>query len=213
VRPERRAKNPCRQAELRTRLALQNRKTEKMAQRVPSKTVVVDLRRCLACRSCELACAKAHAGFTDIVDAVLAGAHLVPRVRVLAAEGHAVPVQCQHCEDAPCAAVCPSGALVQDPEDGSIHADPGKCIGCKACVIVCPFGAAHYDRPSGTVVRCDLCQDIIEEGEEPYCVAACPTHARRVVDVEELSRQRQREAARQTIAVFQAEQQNADERL
>lgn len=187
-------------------MPLQNRKTDKMAQRAPTKTVIVDLRRCLACRSCELACAKAHAGYEDIVAAVLSGARLVPRVHVVAAEGYAVPVQCQHCEDAPCAAVCPSGALARDPEDGSIHADPAKCIGCKACIIVCPFGAAHYDRQGRAVIRCDLCQDIVEEGQEPSCVAACPTHARRVVDVEELSRQRQKEAARRTVAVLQAEQ-------
>lgn len=164
------------------------------------------MRRCLACCSCELACAKAHAGFADIVDALRAGARLLPRVHVLAAEGYAVPIQCQHCEDAPCAAVCPSGALVRGPEDGSIRADPARCIGCKACIIVCPFGAARYDRHSRTVIRCDLCRDIVEEGQEPSCVAACPTRARRVVDVEELSRQRQREAARRTIAVFRAEQ-------
>lgn len=165
---------------------------------------MVDLERCLACRSCELACAKAHAGFDDIVEAVLSGAALVPRVRVIAAEGYAVPVQCQHCEDAPCAAVCPSGALYRDPQDGSVHAEPAKCIGCKACIIVCPFGAARYDRRSGAVIRCDLCEDIIEEGEEPTCVSACPTHARRVIDVEQLSEQRQKEAAVRTIRAFRS---------
>ena len=73
-----------------------------------SRAVVVDLDRCLSCRSCEMACAKAHAGHEDIVEAVLSGVRLTPRVRVIAAAGKGVPIQCQHCEDAPCVSVCPT---------------------------------------------------------------------------------------------------------
>ncbi|MHC5034584.1 MAG: 4Fe-4S dicluster domain-containing protein [Planctomycetota bacterium] len=182
-----------------------------MTQKTASRTVVCDLARCLGCRSCELACAKAHAGFADIVAAVLAGARLVPRVRVIEAEGMAVPVQCQHCEDAPCASVCPSGALYVDEDTGVLHTAGGKCIGCKACIIACPFGAARYDRGSGTVFRCDLCEDIIEAGEEPKCVTACPTRARRIVDVDDLSEQRRKEAERRTVRVFRAGQGDAEE--
>jgi len=183
-----------------------------MTELVLTGTVVVDLERCLACRSCELACAKAHAGYEDIVEAVLAGADMVPRVRVIAAEGYAVPIQCQHCEDAPCAVVCPSGAITRDPETGAIRAEPSRCIGCKACVLVCPFGAVRYDRRSGVVVRCDLCEGIIAEGEEPKCVAACPTGARRVIEIEELSKQRQEDAARRTVALFRAEKSASEEK-
>ncbi|KPK57471.1 MAG: hypothetical protein AMK73_10120 [Planctomycetes bacterium SM23_32] len=176
-----------------------------MAQKTRSTAVVVDLRRCMACRSCQLACAKAHAGFDDIVEALLSGADLVPRVHLVSAEGMTVPVQCQHCEDAPCVAVCPSGALYRDEQTGAVRAAPERCIGCKACVIVCPFGAAHYDSRSRRVIRCDLCADIIEAGEVPRCVAACPTHARRVVDIEGLTQKRRDDAARRTIHVYQAQ--------
>jgi carbon-monoxide dehydrogenase iron sulfur subunit len=176
-----------------------------MAQKTLTETVVVNLRRCLGCRSCELACAKAHAGCADIVEAVLAGLPLVPRVHVVAADGCAVPVQCQHCEDAPCVAVCPTGALYVDDE-GVVHAAPARCIGCKACLLVCPFGAAQWDPHARTVVRCDLCGDLIEEGQVPYCVAACPTHARRVVRVEEEAAGRRKDSARRTIRVMRAEE-------
>jgi len=176
-----------------------------MADYKPTGTVVVDLERCMACRSCELACAKAHAGFEDIVEAVLAQARLVPRVRVIAAAGKAVPIQCQHCEDAPCVTVCPSGALYQDEAEGVVRAAPEKCIGCKSCVLVCPFGAVDWDRQTGSVVKCDLCQDIIEAGEEPRCVTACPTGARQVIDIKELSARRRKEAAERTVALFEAE--------
>ena len=146
----------------------------------------MDLSRCLACRNCELACAKAHAGYEDIMEALLGDAHLVSRVRVIQAAGRAVPVQCQHCEDAPCVAVCPSGALYRDEPTGRILLAPDKCIRCKACVRVCPYGAVTWDAQTKSIIRCDVCEGIIEEGEEPWCVAACPTSARRVVPVEEL---------------------------
>jgi len=173
-----------------------------MQKQMTTRAVVVDLERCLACRSCETACAKAHAGFEDIVEAVLAGVRLVPRVHVIAAAGLAVPVQCQHCEDAPCVTVCPSGALFKDEATGATRTAPEKCIGCKSCVLVCPFGAVDWDREQGSVVKCDLCVGIIEEGEQPSCVTACPTGARRVVELEVVSAERRKEVAGRTVAVF-----------
>ena len=173
-----------------------------MRERKPTSTVIVDLDRCLACKSCEMACAKAHAGFEDIVEAVLSEAHMASRVKVVAAAGRAVPVQCQHCEDAPCVTVCPSGALYQDEVEGIVRAVTEKCIGCKNCVVVCPFGAVDWDKSDRTVVKCDLCEDLIEEGEEPACVTQCPTNARRVVRLEDLSKQRRQDAAERTVAMF-----------
>jgi len=172
-------------------------------------TVIVDLSRCLGCRSCEMACAKGHAGFEDIVEAVLAGADLTPRVRVVAAAGQAVPVQCQHCEDAPCVVVCPSGALYRDEESGVVRADVERCIGCKSCVVVCPFGAVQLKRGAHRVIKCDMCEDIIAEGEEPLCVVACPTRARSTVSLEELSARRRRESAARTVRTIEVKK--ADE--
>jgi len=173
---------------------------------VCSQAIVVDLKRCLACRSCELACAKAHAGFEDMVAAVLAGAHLVPRVRVIAAAGRAVPVQCQHCEDAPCVTVCPSGALYKDQATGRTLTAPQKCIGCKSCVVVCPFGAASWDGQERRIIKCDLCEGIIGPGEEPRCIAACPTRARRPVSLQEFTRRRQKQAAERMAAAEEADE-------
>jgi len=181
-----------------------------MPEQKEPTVVAVDLDRCLACRSCELACAKAHAGFDDIVAAVLAGAHMVPRVRLVAAGQKGVPIQCQHCEDAPCVAVCPSGALYRDEGTGRVLGRSGRCIGCKACVVVCPFGAAEWDRVSRSVVKCDFCADIIAAGEDPRCVTACPTRARRVISVEDLSNRRQKDAAMRTVALHEAARQKPE---
>ena len=168
-------------------------------------SVIVDLDRCLACKSCEIECARAHAGFDDIVDAVLSEEPMAPRVRVIAASDRAVPVQCQHCEDAPCVEVCPSGALYKEEEEGPTRTAPEKCIGCKNCVYVCPFGAIEWDGESDTVVKCDLCEDIVEEGEQPVCVTACPTHARRMVTMKEAADRRRKKAAEQTVAAYEKE--------
>lgn len=155
-------------------------KDNKMAQEVLTRTIVVDVGRCLACRSCELACAKAHAGFEDIVSAVLSEARLVPRIRVVDVEGHGVPVQCQHCVDAACVAACPTEALCRDEETGVVLLDGDKCVACMACIIACPFGVIEWHEASESVVKCDLCEGIVGEGEEPRCVAACPTGALRL---------------------------------
>jgi carbon-monoxide dehydrogenase iron sulfur subunit len=171
-----------------------------------SKTIAVNLMRCLGCRSCEMACAKGHAGFSDIVEAVLAGADLRPRVHVVAAAGRAVPVQCQQCEDAPCVAVCPSGALYRDEESGTVRANVERCIGCKSCVVACPFGAVEIRQAGGKVFKCDMCENLIAEGEDPLCVAACPTGARAVADLEELSARRRRESAGRTVRTIEVRQ-------
>lgn len=156
-------------------------------KRMPARMLAVDLERCLACKSCEMACAKAHAGVEDVVEAILAGVRLIPRVRVVVSGGRAVPVRCHHCVNAPCVKACPSGALYQDEERGMVSIAPEKCTGSKKCVSACPFGAVYWDSESESVIKCDLCQGIIKEGEQPACVVACPTGALRLVERVEVS--------------------------
>ena len=156
-----------------------------MAKPKPATAIVVDLERCLACKSCELACTKAHAGFEDIVEAILSEAHLVPRVKVIAAGGRAVAVSCQHCEEPACVAACPSDAMRKDEASGLTRAVPENCTGCKLCMRACPYDAVIWDKEARSVVICDLCEGIIEEGEEPACVLACPTGARIVGRLDE----------------------------
>ena len=168
-------------------------------------SVICDLDRCLACKACETACAVAHSKSGDLTEAILAGEPMAPRVKVVAAAGSAVPVQCQHCEDAPCVEVCPSGALYKDEETGRTLTAPEKCIGCHSCVVVCPFGAVSWNTEERRIVKCDLCEGIIEEGEDPRCVSACPTHARRVVRLDDLIHERQRQSAERTVLAAEAE--------
>ncbi len=152
---------------------------------VSTGAIVVDLEHCVACRGCETACALAHADFDDMAEALRSGVRLTPRVHVLEAAGEALPVQCQHCTEPACVLVCPSEALYRDEEGGRVLTEPENCIGCKACVRACPYGAVFWNEALQVAVKCDLCEGIIEEGQEPACIRACPTGCRHIGDLEE----------------------------
>jgi carbon-monoxide dehydrogenase iron sulfur subunit len=177
-----------------------------MSKETQTGAIVVELKKCLSCRACELACAEAHVDADDVLDAIMEGKPLVSRVKVIAAADEAVPVQCQHCEDAPCVEVCPSGALYKEEETGRTLTAPEKCIGCHSCVVVCPFGAVSWNTEEESIVKCDLCEGIIEEGEDPRCVTACPTHAREVVRLDDLIAERQKQSAERTVLAAETEE-------
>ena len=151
-----------------------------------SGTIVIDVGRCVACLSCEMTCAKVHAGVTDIVEALLSDKPLIARVQVIARDDRPVPIQCRHCADAPCVAACSTGALYRDKKTGHVLTALEKCIKCKACVRVCPYCAVWWNERHGTIVKCDLCRGIVADGKSgPQCVPACPTSALRLADEEE----------------------------
>ena len=83
---------------------------------------------------------------------------------------------CMHCTDAACVKVCPSGAL-HYTKYGTVALDDSKCIGCKECVVACPFEVPKYDPETDKILKCDMCYSRIENDMEPACVKACPTGA------------------------------------
>jgi carbon-monoxide dehydrogenase iron sulfur subunit len=140
------------------------------------KKIVVDVSRCVGCRTCEVACAIAHSAIQTLKGAHAEGTP--SRVLLVSGDGAPVPVQCRHCTDAPCVAVCPKAALTQDGAEGIVLPHPELCTACRSCVMVCPFGAVRLGGPEGkTLIKCDLCLARLEEGQEPACVEACPTGA------------------------------------
>lgn len=85
--------------------------------------------------------------------------------------------QCLHCTEATCMIVCPSdGALYRTPE-GAIAFNSKKCIGCKYCVMTCPFAVPRFNEATQTISKCHLCSDRIAWGLTPACAKACPTGA------------------------------------
>jgi carbon-monoxide dehydrogenase iron sulfur subunit len=171
------------------------------------KRIVADPKRCLACRSCELACALAHAKTDDLVQALFAQG-VQPRIYIEAAGALAVPLQCRHCEDAPCVRVCPTAALGRAEHEAPVTIEAARCIGCGFCVEVCPFGVIRLTPPASAdrdqvrvaAIKCDLCAPRAVEGLGPACVASCPVGALSFEEVDQCARRKARATAAQWAA-------------
>ncbi len=164
----------------------------------PDKPIVfIDPTRCVGCRSCEIACMVEHSQSKDLFKAIMEYPRPRPRIRVIYIWdlGLPSPLNCRHCEQAPCIEVCPTRALYRD-EDGAVMLSPMKCIGCLTCAVACPFGVPELDRYNKIMVKCDLCPDRRRTGRPPACVEACPTGALSYGTVEEVMRRRKTETMR-----------------
>ncbi len=93
---------------------------------------------------------------------------------------------CQHCTDAPCATVCPGGALAKDEETGFVSVDESKCVGCQYCKSACPFDVPRYHGPNSKINKCTGCLDRVEQGMQPACVTTCQPEALKFGDREEM---------------------------
>ena len=145
------------------------------------KIIVTELERCIGCHSCELACAVRWSKSEALAEAIMESPRPASRVHVLGIGRQPVPLQCQQCEDAPCASVCPTESLYRPGPNQPVQFRCELCIGCSSCVLACPFGVMK--RVDGDVMaKCDLCWDRLLEGREPACVDACKTGARRLID-------------------------------
>ncbi len=152
-----------------------------------AKGVLVDITRCIACRSCQVACKAWHGlpaeyrpsdgtytsperldatDYTFINFVENSGDNIVWKF---------VKEQCMHCLEPACVSACPVGAL-QKTKEGPVVYDQWRCIGCRYCMVACPFNVPKYewDTTNPWVRKCDFCADRISEGEKPACVKACP---------------------------------------
>ncbi|HML20549.1 MAG TPA: dimethylsulfoxide reductase subunit B [Aggregatilinea sp.] len=101
---------------------------------------------------------------------------------------YSLSIACMHCENPACVDVCPAKAI-EKRDDGIVVVDSDKCIGCHYCSWACPYGAPQFDPDEGTMQKCDMCADVVDEGGKPYCVAACPMRALDFGELEELRAQ------------------------
>ena len=175
---------------------------------MPRYGMVIDLKRCYGCYACVMACKTSN--------------HTPPGVfwaRLLKGESgsypnttrQSLPVLCMQCDEPSCLEVCPTGAT-QKRDDGIVIVDKDKCMGCKACIMACPYGARYsvekwesyfpdgleltpyeeftkraWEEKSGNGVatKCDFCLERISEGQDPACVEACAANARTFGDLDD----------------------------
>ena len=139
---------------------------------MPRYAMTVDQRLCVTCNACVIACKDENqvpAGAARCWTAqVERGAypHLSMELR---------SERCNHCEQAPCVTACPTRASHYEA-GGMVEITPGKCVGCKACIIACPY-EVRYMHPEGYVDKCTFCDHRVRLGLLPECVVVCPTDA------------------------------------
>jgi dimethyl sulfoxide reductase iron-sulfur subunit len=163
--------------------------------------MAIDLAGCIGCHTCSVACKQAN--------------NLPNKIwwnRILTVGGESmdtaggkfpnlemrhIPVNCQHCDNPPCAKACPVGATYKREEDGIVIQDYDKCIGCRICMVACPYNARSFnwskpeyyvdhtvgdvDAPVhqyNVVEKCTFCVNRLARGEKPACMEYCPGRAR-----------------------------------
>ncbi len=164
--------------------------------------MVIDLKRCIGCYGCQLACKAEHGTPPGVYYARVLKQEdgEYPTVRQFA-----LPVLCNHCEDPPCVSACPTGASFKW-DDGIVDIDHDLCVGCRSCMMACPYTNRYFnDQPQhyfaqGTtpfeaarterhqqhvVMKCNFCRDRVRAGKAPACVANCPTVARYFGDLDD----------------------------
>ena len=136
--------------------------------------MVIDLRKCIGCHSCSVACKTENevppAVFRSWVKLMDKGVY--PNARSLS-----LPVLCNNCENAVCVKVCPVKASYKR-DDGIVMVDPHKCVGCKYCMAACPYQVRALNPLRRYVQKCSFCHQRVDAGLMPACVETCPARAR-----------------------------------
>lgn len=145
--------------------------------------IVVDLDHCTGCKGCEIACKNENS---------IPLGERWNRVLLCGPYGdfpnlsqYYLPVMCQQCADAPCVNVCPTGASYRDPDTNVVLVNKEKCIGCRYCMMACPYGVRDWNKAEKVVEKCTLCEHLAGTGELPFCVSQCSVQARFYGDLDD----------------------------
>jgi Fe-S-cluster-containing dehydrogenase component len=137
--------------------------------------ITQDKNRCIACLSCEIFCEK-NKGIPEENRVRLCQIVVVDKRKASNLPRDAyIYMGCFHCEKPYCVAACPTGAMQKRESDGIVFIDSEKCVGCKACMVACPWGAVQWNPLTAKVLKCDLCMDRLDKGLKPVCATICTT--------------------------------------
>jgi len=136
--------------------------------------MAIDLRRCVGCHSCTVACKSENNVPLGLWRAWVKG---IQKGKYPYVKDVFLPRLCNHCDKAPCVEVCPVRASVRRP-DGVIFIYYGKCIGCKLCIAACPYEARFVNPIRHTADKCSFCAHRLDQGLLPACVTSCIGRAR-----------------------------------
>ncbi len=169
--------------------------------------IAINKERCVGCQTCSIACKMQN----NVPDGMLWNRVLTEGCEnpdgalgeYPSLSRQYLPIACQHCEDAACKKVCPTGATYRD-DKGRIEIDYDKCIGCRMCMAACPYNARVFNwndpvratgadygdsrvaaRHKGVAEKCTLCKERTDNGEVPMCVRCCPARARTFGDLDD----------------------------
>lgn len=141
----------------------------------------VDLSICAGCEACTVACQNLNGLSPDLCYTKV---HRFETGTFPDMKSTFVTTQCLHCDNPPCADVCPTGATFKTA-DGPVTVNYAQCINCQYCVTACPYEARVLDTEAATVRKCSLCYDRMSAGLQPACAQTCLTGARIVGDLDD----------------------------
>ncbi len=161
----------------------------------------IDLRKCIGCHACTIACKAEH----DIpVGANRCWVKTVEKGTFPDTRRFFFPVLCNQCDEAPCARICPTRALFKR-RDGIVDLNGDSCIGCRACMVACPYDQLFIDPNTHTAEKCNFCANRLENELLPACVSVCPTGCRIFGDLDDAASDVARIARSEAVTVRKPE--------
>ena len=171
--------------------------------RMPNYGFAIDLRKCIGCHACTIACKAEHEIPVGVnrcwVKTVEEG--VFPET-----QRFFFPVLCNQCDDAPCMRICPTNALFKR-RDGIVDLRSDVCIGCRACMVACPYDQLFIDPNTRTAEKCNFCANRVENQLLPACVSVCPTECRIFGDLDDPTSEVAMIAQREATSVRKPEKQ------
>lgn len=155
------------------------------------KGVLVDLTKCIGCRGCQVACKQwnnlpaestTYEGSYENPPALKWNTYT--KIRFVEGQNNGnffwrfIKTQCMHCKEPACVSACPVGSLTKT-EQGPVIYNGKKCMGCRYCMLACPFQIPKYEwhKVLPSIRKCTFCADRISDGKKPSCVNTCPSDA------------------------------------